>query len=64
MLIGRGEPIVWGKLRREMLREPELGMIVEWLHAAPEPMQVEPDRSGIELAPAGSEDGGPRRCRL
>ncbi|HEU5310069.1 MAG TPA: hypothetical protein VFV24_01325 [Candidatus Eisenbacteria bacterium] len=63
MLIRRDDPSVRTKLRHELLRGPELGTVLEWIHAAPEPMQVEPDRAGIELAPAG-DDEAPRRCRL
>lgn len=55
---------MWGKLRHEMLREPELGTLVDWLDAAPEPMQVDLDRAGIEVAPAGNDEDAPRRCRL
>jgi hypothetical protein len=64
VLIRRDDPSVWAKLRREIVREPELDRIVEWLHAAPELVQLEPDRAGLELAPAGVEEAAPRRCRL
>ena len=64
MLIGRDEPSVWTKLCHEMRHEPELEGIVGWLHGAPEPMEIDPDRAGLELAPAGREEDAPRRCRL
>lgn len=64
MLVRREEPSVFSKLRREISREPELGRIVEWLHAAPEAVRVEPDRAGLEVAPDGEEKGAHRRCRL
>ena len=64
MLIHRDEPSVWGKLCLEARKEPELEAILGWLHGAPEPMLVDPDRAGLELAPAGDGVEAPRRCRL
>ena len=64
MLIHREAPAVREKLAREILREADLRRIVEWLDAAPERVQLETDRAGLELSPAGDDADSPRRCRL
>lgn len=76
MLIHREEPAVREKLRGVVDRDPELEPIVEWLDAVQEPVQIEPDRAGLELSPGGEDAGAqaqagagaggatPRRCRL
>jgi hypothetical protein len=64
VLINREEAGVREKLRSELEREEGLAVLVTWMDAAPERVQVETDRAGLEVSPAGADDTAPRRCRL